>query len=168
MPVSPRRSTPALLQVDSILLHLTGAAALTEVCRFLRAEFAHFSWIGVYRRAGDSLELAGWDGEQPTQHTRISVGEGVCGRAAREGRTVLVEDVTKDPEYLACFLDTRSEIVVPVWSAGQVLGEIDVDGRELKAFDGSDARSLEAVAARIAPVVAQAAGPAGPVDASSP
>ncbi len=157
MPIPPRRATPALLQVDAILARLSGEAAATEVCRFLRSEFVHFDWVGIYRRDGPALTLLGWEGRAPTEHTTIPIERGVCGRAVREGRTVVVEDVSRDPDYLACFLETRSEIVVPIRSAGEIVGEIDVDGRELKAFDASDARFLEAVAARLGPLTA--AGP---------
>ncbi|HYK93412.1 MAG TPA: GAF domain-containing protein [Thermoplasmata archaeon] len=155
MPINPRQATPSLLQIDSIFVHLSGAPALTEVCRFLRSEFSHFQWLGIYRLDGRTLELAGWDGDKPTEHTSIPIDRGVCGRAAREGRTVIVDDVNADPDYLACFLDTRSEIVVPVRHEGRVVGEIDADGRIPKAFDVSDGRFLEAVAGRIAPALAR-------------
>ena len=153
MSVADRRAVPALLQVDSILSHLRGRAALAEVCRFLRAEFVHYPWVGVYRTVGDELRLEAWDGAEPTEHTRIPIGRGICGRAAREGRTVVVDDVRESPDYLACFLSTRSEIVVPVTEAGQVIGEIDIDGTAVKAFDATDRVFLERVAGRIAPAV---------------
>ncbi|MCI4346223.1 MAG: GAF domain-containing protein [Thermoplasmata archaeon] len=169
MPVRPVEAAPALLQVDAILTRLTGGAALTEVCRFLRDSFLHYNWVGVYRLDGASLFLVGWDGERATEHVEIPLGKGLCGRAAREDRTVIVGDVQSDPEYLACFLDTRSEIVVPVRSGGKVVGEIDVDGRRENAYDDSDDRFLNEVARRIAPMLlapptpaASSASPATP------
>jgi L-methionine (R)-S-oxide reductase len=161
VPVHPRQSTPSLLQVDSILARLAGGPALTEVCRFLRSEFPHFAWVGVYRLAGEALELAGWDGDAPTEHTTIPLGRGVCGRAARENRTVRVDDVGRDADYLACFLDTRAELVVPIRADGRVIGEIDIDGRVTAAFDASDERFVEAVAAHVAPCVAAMAASSG-------
>ncbi len=154
MPIHPRQETPSLLQVDSILTHLSGGAAAAEVCRFLRSEFPHFSWLGVYRLEGTTLVLVGWDGDRPTEHTMIPLDRGLCGRAAREGRTVLVGDVSQAPDYLSCFLETRSEIVVPVRDGATVVGEIDVDGSELNAFDASDARFLEKLGVRLAPLLA--------------
>ena len=151
MSVPPRRASPALLQVDAILTRLTGAPAVTEVCRFLRAEFAHYGWVGVYALDGATLRLVGWDGDRPTEHTTIPVAEGLCGRAARENTTILVGDVREHPEYLSCFLETRSEAVVPIRGAdGRVLGEIDIDGSALNAYDASDGRFLEEVAGRLA------------------
>ncbi len=157
MSVPEKRAVPSLLQVDSILAHLQGRAALAEVCRFLRAEFSHYPWIGVYRLDGGALVLEAWEGAAPTEHTRIPVERGVCGQAVREGRTVIVDDVSASPEYLACFLSTRSEIVVPVRAGGAVLGEIDIDGTTLKAFDASDRSFLERVAGKIAPALQKAA-----------
>lgn len=154
MSVHSREVTPALLQVDAILARLTGPAALKEVCRFLRENFEHYRWVGVYRLDGGTLVLDAWEGDQPTEHERIPVGQGVCGRAAREHRTVVVDDVRADPDYLACFLETRAEIVVPIADGRGVLGEIDIDGVAVRAFDASDARFLEAVAGKLTRVLA--------------
>jgi L-methionine (R)-S-oxide reductase len=157
MTVSPRAVTPALLQVDAILSRLSGRQALSELCRFLRGSFPHYRWVGVYRRDGATLVLDAWDGPAPTEHVRIPLDRGVCGRAARDGRTVIVDDVRTDPEYLACFLETRAEIVVPIRGAGGVVGEIDIDGTTVGAYDGSDQRFLEAVAAKLTAAVEKAA-----------
>jgi L-methionine (R)-S-oxide reductase len=150
MTIRPIQSTPSLLQVDSILSHLTGIEALGEICRYLRHEFRHFRWVGIYLRDGEMLKLAAWAGPQETEHVNIPIGEGICGKAARENRTVIVEDVRAAPEYLACFLETRSEIVVPIRAGGTVVGEIDIDGNEVKAYDATDDRFLTAVADRVA------------------
>jgi L-methionine (R)-S-oxide reductase len=148
--VRPVQNTPALLQVDSILAHLTGIEALGEICRYLRHEFRHYRWVGIYLRDGETLRLAAWAGPQATEHVTIPVGQGTCGKAARENRTVIVDDVRAAPDYLACFLETRAEIVVPIRTGGTVVGEIDIDGNEVKAYDASDDRFLTAVAQRVA------------------
>jgi L-methionine (R)-S-oxide reductase len=155
LPVRSVQSTPALLQVDSILTHLTGAEALGEVCRYLRHEFRHYRWVGIYLCDGDMLRLAAWSGPQATEHDAIPIGQGICGKAARENRSILVDDVRSAPEYLACFLETRSEIVVPIRAAGTVVGEIDIDGNEVNAYDASDDRFLSAVAERISGLAVQ-------------
>lgn len=163
MSVHPRAQTPALLQIDAIVARLDGVPALQEVCRFLRSSFPHYRWVGVYRKEGDMLVLDAWQGDAPTEHTRIPVARGVCGRAVREERTVIVDDVRTDPEYLACFLTTRAEIVVPIRDASGVLGEIDIDGDREAAFDRSDGAFLEAVAAKLSRAVAAAARAPPPV-----
>jgi len=158
MTVPSRQAAPALLQVDAVLSRLTGRQALGEVCRFLRTSFRHYRWVGIYRLEGPTLVLDAWDGPAATEHTRIPLDRGVCGRAAREGRTVIVDDVRASPEYLACFVETRSEIVVPIRRGPAVLGEVDIDGNEVGAFDSSDRSFLEAVAGRLTRAVEASAG----------
>jgi L-methionine (R)-S-oxide reductase len=113
--------------------------------------------VGVYRLEGATLVLDAWEGPAATEHTRIPIDRGICGRAAREGQTVIVGDVRSSPEYLACFLETRAEIVVPIRTGGRVVGEIDIDGNEVNAYDASDRVFLEAVAGRLADAVAVSA-----------
>ena len=158
MSVPVRQTRPTLLQIEAIVGRLKGGPALNEVCRYLRSELAHFDWVGVYRLEGPELVLAGWDGARPTEHVRIPVDRGLCGRAVRDGVSVVVADVRESPEYLACFLETRSEIVVPVRVNGSIVGEIDVDGRTVGAFDDSDRRLLEEIARRIGATIPTTAG----------
>jgi L-methionine (R)-S-oxide reductase len=153
MPVSPEEGRTALAQVDALLAAHPGPAALTELCRFLRSYFGHYTWVGVYRLDGSTLVLDGWDGERATEHVRIPLDRGLCGKAARENRTILVGDVRDSTEYLSCFLETRSEIIVPVRDGERVLGEIDVDGAAVNAYDASDDRFLGEVARRLAPAL---------------
>ncbi|MCK5458503.1 MAG: GAF domain-containing protein, partial [Thermoplasmatales archaeon] len=87
-----------------------------------------------------------WKGRQATEHTKISIGDGVCGSAAQSGKTEVVADVSKDTRYLACFVSTRSEIVVPIKKKGVVAGEIDIDSDVSNAFSESDVVFLEKVA----------------------
>ena len=127
-------------------------AAAQRVVELLHDRFAHYDWVGIYWVDGRDLVLGPWIGPEPTEHTRIPIGTGVCGAAAESGRTEIVPDVDVDPRYLACFATTRSEIVVPIFDGGEVTGEIDVDGSDLDAFDEMDARFLEEVAALVAPL----------------
>jgi len=98
---------------------------------------------------GDTLVLKAWDGPAPTEHVRIPIGQGICGLAAREDRTVVVDDVRADPRYLQCFLHTRAEIVVPIRVRGAVAGEIDIDSDMPAAFGETDAVLLEWLADRL-------------------
>lgn len=120
--------------------------AALEVCRRLRTGVSHFNWVGVYMLDGETLVLKAWDGPAPTEHVRIPIGQGICGLAAREAKTIIVDDVNKDPRYLACFRETRSEIVVPILAGGKVVGEIDIDSDTPAAFTPKDKELLEAVA----------------------
>ncbi len=119
------------------------AAALTACVQGLRRELAHFNWVGAYMVAGGDLVLGPWTGPAATEHVRIPVGTGVCGAAAASGRTEVVDDVNADPRYLACFLNTRAELVVPIARGRRVYGEIDVDSDRVAAFSAADAAAVE-------------------------
>lgn len=126
------------------------ATAAQRVVDLLHERFSHYDWVGIYWVEGNDLVLGPWRGPEATEHTRIPIGTGICGAAAASGRTEIVEDVDVDPRYLACFASTKSEIVVPILDGGRVVGEIDVDGSDRAAFDKTDARFLEEVAALLA------------------
>jgi len=124
---------------------------LGKAVEVLEEGFDHYSWVGIYLVEGDDLVLGPWQGPEATEHTRIPVGQGVCGAAAASGITEIVDDVNADPRYLACFPSTRSEIVVPIALDGRVVGEIDIDSDRPAAFGDDDREFLERVAALIAP-----------------
>ena len=132
-------------------------AGAQRVVEALHDRFGHYDWVGVYWVDSDASELVlgPWVGPEATEHTRIPIGEGICGAAAASGQTEIVADVETDPRYLACFASTRSEIVVPIFADGQVIGEIDIDGTDPSAYDETDARFLEEVAALLAPLHAR-------------
>jgi GAF domain-containing protein len=88
------------------------------------------------------LVLGPFRGAQ-TEHVRIPITEGICGAAVVQGETVMVDDVSADPRYLACSLETRSEIVVPIKAEGKIVGEIDIDSHTLSAFTLVDRSFLE-------------------------
>ena len=133
-------------QIQAALSDRTDNNGLKNTVRILRQSSDHYDWVGIYLVKGDTLELAAYAGESETEHVKIPVGMGICGSAAKEGHTILVPDVNKDPRYLACFTSTRSEIVVPIIGKSSVLGEIDIDSDRLSAFDEKDRESLEAIA----------------------
>ena len=121
-------------------------ALLDRVVEALHARFPQYTGVYLYWMDGpDALVLRTHRGRH-TEHTRIPVAVGICGRAAREKRTVIVDDVTADPSYLACSLETRSEIVVPIMKGDVVLGEIDIDGDAAAAYGPADQRFLEELA----------------------
>jgi L-methionine (R)-S-oxide reductase len=126
--------------------------AAQRVVELLRDRFAHYDWVGIYWVDGSDLVLGPWSGPEATDHTRIPIGTGVCGAAAASGQTEIVPDVNADPRYLACFASTKSEIVVPIFEGSEVIGEIDIDGSDLDAFDETDARFLEEIAALVLPL----------------
>jgi GAF domain-containing protein len=127
-------------------------AAMRATVAQLKARRSHYTWVGIYLLEGEELVLGPFVGK-PSPHTRIPLGRGICGAAAAEKATIVVDDVNADPRYLACSLDTQSEIVVPVMRGATVLGEIDIDSDAHAAFGPEDRRLLEAVASMLAEIL---------------
>ncbi len=125
---------------------------LKEICALLQRERKHYNWVGVYFLDGNELVLGPYVGA-PSPHVRIPLDKGICGAAVREGRTVNVPDVNTDARYLACSLETKSEIVVPIALNGRILGELDIDSHTPNAFTPDDHALLEEVVRRLAPVL---------------
>lgn len=123
--------------------------AMTLVVGTLQKTMPDYNWVGIYVLDGNELVLGPFVGK-PSPHTHIPLGRGICGAAAAEKATIIVDDVNADSRYLACSLETKSEIVVPIMKGTEVLGEIDIDSNRLAAFGAADKKMLEAVAALLA------------------
>ena len=118
------------------------------VVEVLSRDLAHYSWTGFYMLDStdpNTLMLGSFVGD-PTPHVRIPVSQGICGAAVASGETVIVDDVNADPRYLSCSIETKSEIVVPIYAHGKVIGEIDIDSHDPAAFREDDRNLLEEVA----------------------
>jgi len=104
-----------------------------------------FNWTGFYMKDGDVLRVGPYVGPV-TEHTVIELDRGICGAAAMQKKTVVVDDVGSDPRFLACSIHTRSEIVVPLMDGDQCIGEIDIDSNRPANFSPEDRDMLEAIA----------------------
>ena len=150
--IAPHLAQPLLQEAEAIL---HGDAPLNtrlqQLMQHLHDCLPHYHWVGIYWLEGDTLVLGPYVGP-PTEHVRIPVGRGVCGTAVAENANQIVRDVRERENYLACNLETRSEIVVLIRhpDTGAIIGQIDVDGTEVGAFDESDEAFLEAIAGLIA------------------
>jgi L-methionine (R)-S-oxide reductase len=129
-------------------------AALARAVELLKAGVPDYTWVGIYLLEGDDELVLGPFLGKPSPHTRIPVGSGICGAAASEKETIVVDDVNADPRYLACSIETQSEIVVPIVRGGRVLGEIDIDSDRRAAFGARDRALLERVARALAATLA--------------
>ena len=123
-------------------------AAMTVAVRLLKDNLPYYTWAGIYVLEGDELVLGPYLGK-PSPHTRIPLNRGICGAAASEKASIIVDDVNSDPRYLACSIETKSEIVVPILRGDEVFGEIDIDSDRPAAFTASDSALLEAIAAAL-------------------
>ena len=144
---------------ESISRAATAEEAMQAAVALLK-EQPDYSWVGIYLLDGNELVLGPFLGK-PSPHTRIPLGRGICGAAATEKQTIIVDDVNADARYLACSVETKSEIVAPIMANGVVLGEIDIDSDKLAAFGDQDRKLVEAVAALLAPKLAAGFGSPG-------
>ena len=133
-------------EVRSLSSSASSAEALMQnVCELLNRQFLKYNWVGFYMldpEDSNTLVLGPFVGAM-TPHTRIPLHQGICGAAASTGETVIVDDVNSDSRYLACSLETKSEIVVPVFVKGKVVGEIDIDSHFPAAFTSEDRTLIE-------------------------
>src|SRR5271165_6471147 len=115
----------------------TAQELMQTMAKLLHERMLKYNWVGFYLLEPGAqppmLVLGAFEGAM-TPHTRIPLNQGICGAAASSGLTVVVDDVSKDPRYLACSLETKSEIVVPIFVHGQVVGELDIDSHFPAAF----------------------------------
>jgi L-methionine (R)-S-oxide reductase len=118
---------------------------MARMVKLLHQRMLKYNWVGFYMlEEGEPqmLALGEFQGAM-TPHTRIALHQGICGAAASTGTTVVVDDVSLDPRYLACSLETKSEIVVPVFAHGKVVGELDIDSHFPAAFKDEDRALVE-------------------------
>ena len=136
-------TAPTLDDVKQELANLAAAVTaptvfMKEVVRLLHTRMTKYNWVGFYmieqHASGEPILVLGPFQGAMTPHTHIPLHQGICGAAASTGKTIVVDDVSKDPRYLACSLETKSEIVVPIFAKGKVAGELDIDSHFPAAF----------------------------------
>lgn len=135
----PKELTPEL---DALAANATSTQDLMNgIATLFHKRLLKYNWVGFYmiekEAAGEVLVLGPFKGSM-TPHTRIQMNQGICGAAASSGKTVIVDDVSADSRYLACSVETKSEIVVPIFVAGKVVGELDIDSHFPAAFTDDD------------------------------
>lgn len=121
---------------------------LQDICNLLKREVDVFDWVGFYlidKEKEKTLVLGPFAGA-PTEHVSIGFGQGICGQAAETGRTFIVQDVSKQSNYLSCSIDVRSEIVVPVYKDNNIIGELDIDSHSTAPFTDEHEKMLNEVA----------------------
>lgn len=120
---------------------------LLKICELLKDNVPYYNWVGFYIADDEKKELylGPYVGE-PTEHTRIPYGRGICGQAAERKETFVVQDVSKETNYLSCSIKVKSEIVVPVFKGDKVVAEIDIDSHKISPFTKEDQEFLEQVA----------------------
>ena len=135
--------------LDAVRNHASSGFDLRQFAMSQLDSLGDYNWSGIYRLDGDLLRLDAYVGAA-TDHTEIPVGRGVCGTAVAENANQVIADVRELANYLACSLQTRSEIVVLIRDGETILGQIDIDGHRVGAFDASDEALLEDLATLLA------------------
>lgn len=128
---------------------------LEQICIYLKENVPYYDWVGFYfveNEEKKQLVLGPFAGE-PTEHTHIGFGEGICGQAADREENFVVQDVSEEDNYLSCSIDVKSEIVVPIFKDGKVVGEIDIDSHEIEPFTEKDEELLERIAEMTAEIL---------------
>ncbi|MFQ6092178.1 MAG: GAF domain-containing protein [bacterium] len=128
---------------------------LMAICKLLRDNVSYYDWVGFYlvnRVKKRELILGPYVGE-PTEHVRIPFGRGICGQTAERKETFVVQDVSEETNYLSCSSKVRSEIVVPIFKRGEIVGELDIDSHSISPFTEKDKDLLEKVCEMISKVL---------------
>ncbi len=140
-------------EIKSIVLNtnLTIDERLLKICELLEANIDYYNWVGFYFRNGDKneLKLGPYVGE-PTDHTIIPFGKGICGQVAVSNKNFVVPDVSAQDNYIACSITVKAEIVIPIFVNGENIGQIDIDSNTPDPFTEADERFLEFVCVEVA------------------
>lgn len=131
--------------IDQLLIASENNENVVEKTVEVLKSISHYTWVGIYLVEGEYLVLKHYIG-RPTEHTKIRIGQGICGAAIVDKHTIVVPNVSSDARYIVCSEETKSEIVVPIWSKDRIIGEIDIDSDILDAFHEDDRVMLEKIA----------------------
>ncbi|MBG7611581.1 GAF domain-containing protein [Polaribacter sp. BAL334] len=124
---------------------------LQAICDFLESQISYYDWVGFYFKNGDKneLKLAQFKGE-PTEHTIIPFGKGICGQVAISNQNFVVQDVSEQENYISCGWKVKSEIVIPIFVNGENIGQIDIDSHTVSPFTKNDEILLEYTCQKVA------------------
>lgn len=143
-------------EVSKILSYdnATADEKLTKVCELLQEHIDYYDWVGFYfaNEAERTLHLKAFAGE-PTDHTVIPFGKGICGQVAVSNQNFVVPDVKAQDNYIACSITVKAEIVIPLFKDGKNIGQIDIDSNTADPFKEDDERFLEWVNEEVAKVL---------------
>ncbi|TJY37017.1 GAF domain-containing protein [Pontimicrobium aquaticum] len=127
---------------------------LYSICKLLESNINYYNWVGFYFKNGDKeeLKLGPYVGE-PTDHTIIPFGKGICGQVAVSNQNFVVPDVAAQDNYIACSITVKAEIVIPIFVNGENIGQIDIDSNTPDPFTEADERLLEFVCAKVSEIL---------------
>lgn len=142
-------------EIDAIIASKsTKKEKLQAICDFLENKISYYDWVGFYFKNGDKeeLKLAQFTGE-PTEHTIIPFGKGICGQVAVSNKNFVVQDVTAQDNYISCGWKVKSEIVIPILVNGENIGQIDIDSHTANTFTAKDEELLEYICEKLSKIL---------------
>ncbi len=127
---------------------------LLDICQLLEENISYYNWVGFYFKNGDKneLKLGPYAGE-PTNHTIIPFGKGICGQVAVSNQNFVVSDVSAQDNYIACSITVKAEIVIPIFVNGENIGQIDIDSNTPNPFTEEDERFLEFICEAVSTII---------------
>ena len=136
---------------DVILSPKTSDEKQQIICDFLKNEVSYYDWVGFYFKNGEKeeLKLAEFAGE-PTEHTIIPFGKGICGQVAVTNQNFVVQDVSEQTNYISCGWKVKSEIVIPIMVRNENIGQIDIDSHTSNPFSNADEELLTFICNKVA------------------
>ena len=136
---------------DVILSPKTSSEKQQIICDFLKNEVSYYDWVGFYFKNGEKeeLKLAEFAGE-PTEHTIIPFGKGICGQVAVTNQNFVVQDVSEQTNYISCGWKVKSEIVIPIMVRNENIGQIDIDSHTSNPFSNADEELLTFICNKVA------------------
>jgi GAF domain-containing protein len=144
-------------QIETIVSNTNNTLdnSLLQICELLEANIEYYNWVGFYFKNGDKneLKLGPYVGE-PTDHTIIPFGKGICGQVAVSNENFVVPDVAAQDNYIACSITVKAEIVIPIFINGENMGQIDIDSNTPNPFTEADERFLEFICEKVAGLLA--------------
>jgi len=143
-------------QIEAIISNIESSVdvKLLNICRVLETQIDYYNWVGFYFKNGDKneLKLGPYVGE-PTDHTIIPFGKGICGQVALSNANFVVQDVKAQDNYIACSIHVKAEIVIPIFVNGINIGQIDIDSNTPNPFTEEDEHFLEFVCKKVAAIL---------------
>ncbi|NVK04485.1 MAG: GAF domain-containing protein [Flavobacteriia bacterium] len=136
-------------RIDDILSQ-SGKEGLKEICELLHNEVKYYNWVGFYFMNHETrmLHIGPYAGAE-TDHVEIPFGKGICGQVAESGDSFIVDDVTAQDNYIACSIETKAEIVVPMYKGETLIGQIDIDSHDPAPFGDEDEAFLKEVCEKV-------------------
>ena len=127
---------------------------LLHICELLESHIDYYNWVGFYFKNGDKdeLKLGPYVGE-PTDHTIIPFGKGICGQVALSNENFVVPDVAAQDNYIACSITVKAEIVIPIFKNGENIGQIDIDSNTPDPFTKDDEHFLEFICNKVSEII---------------